>query len=215
MPVNGSAAQTLVLRMHERGHSFAAIGRALGRDSSAISQIASGKRGPNYGRSYTTSLAHAEQELKNQAAGAPAHPIAQPTRRMVGKGRAATPARVRQPTSRGVGKQWGVSTTKRQATRSGAKGLSGKLKDATSKGRQAGVSISVSPAVRGGYKKTGKTGSGDKEIRTDLDQAFGDQLAAKDGNFTEALAAWLQATGKVESIEPGQIHAIELRTWTP
>jgi hypothetical protein len=217
MPVNGSAAQTLVLRMHAHGHSFAAIGRALGRDSSAISQIASGKRGPNYGRSYTPALAHAEQELKNQAAGAPAHPIVQPARRMKGKGRTQEPARVRQPISRGVGKQWGVSNVKRQATRSGARSLTAKLGDASAKGRQAGVSVTVSPAVKGGYKQTGtgKGAPGDKEIKADLDQAFEEQLDAAGGNFTEALTAWLQVTQRVESIEPGQVHAIELRTWTP
>jgi hypothetical protein len=217
MAVNGSVAQALVLRMKAQGHSYSAIGRALGRDSSAISQIASGKRGPNYGKHYGPALARAEAELKNQAAGAPAHPITQPARRLVGKGRNRTEARVRQPTSRGVGKQWGVSTTKRQATRSGAKSLTAKLEDANSKGRQAGVSISVSSHVKGGYKKTGtgKGAPGDKEIRAELDEAFEAQLEAAGGNFTNALAGWLEATERVESIEPGQIHAIELRTWTP
>lgn len=201
--------------MHEHGYSFAAIGRALGRDSSAISQIASGKRGPNYGKSYTQALGHLEGELKNQGAGAPARPITQPARRLIGKGRNKQPARVRQPTTRGKGKAWGLSTTKRQATRNGAKSLTAKLEDANTKGRKAGVSISVSPAVRGGYKKTGKRDSSDKEIKADLDAAFDAQLEAAGGNFTNALAAWLEATQRVESITPGQIHAVELRTWTP
>lgn len=217
MTINGSAAQTLVLRMRAHGHSFAAIGRALGRDSSAISQIASGKRGPNYGKSYTQALGHLEGELKNQGAGAPARPITQPARRLIGKGRNKQPARVRQPTTRGKGKAWGVSTTKRQATRNGAKSLTAKLEDANTKGRQSGVSIAVSSKVVGKYKKTGtgKGAPGDKEIKADLDAAFDAQLDAAGGNFTNALAGWLEATQRVESIAPGQIHAIELRTWTP
>jgi hypothetical protein len=216
MTINGSAAQTLVLRMHAKGHSFAAIGRALGRDSSAISQIASGKRGPNYGKSYTQALGHLEGELKNQAAGAPPRPIVQPARRMTGKGRAAQLARVRQPITRGKGKAWGVSTTKRQATRNGARSLTRQFDDASSKGRKAGVSIAVSPTVRGGYAKTGtgKGNPGDKEIRAELDAAFEEQLNLVGGNFTDALAAWLEVTERVESIYPNQIHAIELRTWT-
>jgi hypothetical protein len=225
MTINGSVAQALVLRMKAQGHSYSAIGRALGRDSSAISQIASGKRGPNYGKHYGPALARAEAELKNQAAGAPAHPIVQPARRMKGKGRRQEPARVRQPTSRGVGKQWGVSTTKRQATRSGARGLTAQYLDAIAKGRKAGVSLSVSPKVNGS-QSGGKTGTApqggwdgkkirDQEIRAELDAAFTEHLKEAGGHFTNALAAWLVETGRVESIEPGQIHSIELRTWTP
>lgn len=210
--INGSIAQALVLRMHAAGHSYSAIGRALGRDSSAISQIASGKRGANYGKSYTKALAGVEHELKNRAAGAPPRPVAQPARRMV-RGR---PAAVRQP-ARGKGK-WGVASTKGQATRAGAHSLGDRLQEAKALGRNhASVSVAVSKSVnvlRSGGRPTRKGNRGDQEIRCELDWMFDQELKDTGGNFTKALQLWLIQSGRVEAISTTQIHAIELSTWT-
>jgi hypothetical protein len=212
MTITGSIAQALVLRMHAAGHSYSAIGRALGRDSSAISQIASGKRGANYGKSYTKALVDVEHELKNRAAGAPAHPIVQPARRTI-RGR---PAAVRQP-ARGKNK-WGVASTKQQATRTGARSLGGRLEEAKALGRNhAAVSVAVSKSVnvkRSGGRPTRKGAKGDQEIRCELDAAFDTKLKASGGDFTAALASWLKQSGHVEAIRTSQIHAIELSTWT-
>lgn len=211
-----SLARDLVLDMMSQGHSQAEIGRLLGRDSSMISQIASGKRGENYGSSMTGYLRELAGKLTEAVDAAPGQPleVIQPPRRLDSRGRTA---RTRSKITHG-GPHSGVSAVKKQATRNGAKSLAPKIESAAGDGRRGAVTITCGPhavIARSSRKPVGDADDQDVDVDVpDLDELL-DLIEAHENNVTEAVVEYLQNHERAgEGLTTDDILGIEFRSWT-
>jgi hypothetical protein len=211
-----SLARDLVLDMMARGHSQAEIGRLIGRDSSMISQIASGKRGENYGASAAGYLRVLSDQLVDAAAAAPGQPleVVHPPRRLDSSGRVA---HTRNKLTHG-GAHSGVSTVKKQATSNGARSLAPQIDGANEDGRRGALTITCGPHAnisKSGGSKKGNRGESDVDVDVpDLDELL-DLIAYYDGNVTDAVVELLQNHDRAgEGLTTDDILGLEFRSWT-
>jgi hypothetical protein len=217
-----ATSQELVAALIERGLSQRAIGQAIGRDSSLISQVA---RGAKPGRNLAPALEALQAQVSGltpQAAKATARPgaVAKPARRTT---KAGALAKVRRPTT--VRARWGQSTTmKRQAVRHGAKGMGHALADAQADGRGSvavtvsfGRSVTVNNTSGGRRGRTGRGGVIDMNLG-DPAQVAAEVDARHGGNFSEYVAAQALERGYVSGVADerdavAHMTAVELRGW--
>lgn len=210
-----------IASLRDLGWSLAEIGRHVKKDSSLISQIASGKRGPNYGNSLAGELhALVEPATVWKARGVP-HPVpgsvnTHGVKAIPRKAKSGHLARTRQKMTRDHD-LWGVSNLKKQATRKGARSLAPQVRQAAEKGRRGGLTLTLSSDVNV-LRSGGRLANSPSEVEVvceipDLD-GFADLIDAHGGNVTEAIAEYITENGNVQEVETNQFHAIEFRSWT-
>lgn len=217
-----SDSQLIIRGLLAQGVSQRAIGQAIGRDSSLISQVA---RGAKPGHNLRDALAALETKI-GQAADrgqAPAQAartatVTAPARRTTKAGR---PAGVRRATTKAGA--WGQTTTlKRQAVRGGAKAMGHALADAQDAGRgQVAATVSFDKRVNvqntsGGRRgKTGRGGVVDMNLG-DPAQVAAEVNAQHGGNFAEYVAAQAVQRGYIDADERQAVQhmvSVELRGW--
>ena len=211
-----SLAQDLVRDMVAQGHSMAEIGRYLGRDSSMISQIASGKRGENYGASMTGYLRELSTKFADAATTASTEPleVVKPPRRLDAAGRVAG---TRRKITHG-GAHSGVSAVKKQATKNGAKSLGPQVGAAADEGRRGALTITCGPnavIAKSSRKSVGDAEDQDVDVDVpDLDELI-ELIMEHEGNVTEAVIDYLTNHDRAgEGLQPSDLLGIEFRSWT-
>lgn len=223
-------SQELIAELRAMGVNNAAIGQALGRDRSLVSQVS---RGAKPGNNLTASLAELRDRL---ATVRPADPkaaareatVTPPARRTKAGGGTA---RVRRPTTQRAGHSTS-STVKRQGAQHGARGAGRALGEAIEAGASVAVTIQFSRAVtvslpgydknkRGAKSKEGPGGRLVVALNPDQLATVEDELA---GGATPgaAIAAAVIGEGYVYATGGGQLtpaaavaamQSIELRTY--
>jgi hypothetical protein len=220
------ASVDVIRRLLDAGANYETIGQAVGRNRSLIRQVGIGaKPGAN--------LEQALLELENRLAGVPRTRVNTEGRRAAGT---LTPApertnargklaKVRRP-STVRGESWSTSTSRRQAVRSGARGLAHPLADAADAGANVGVTVTVDGRAgievhgSGGASRKGGTagrgGSAEFQIH-DPDGAF-QTIMARGGDVVAYLAQDMLDRGLVSGTSSASelaahITEVQLRTW--
>lgn len=212
-----STSQELIHELVSRGMSQRAIGVALGRNSSLISQVA---RGRKPGANLRDSLAVLREQLGDGKPPAKPPAVPAPTRRLTASGK---PARVRRPTTiTGKSGAWATSTVKRQAARHGAHGMIHPLQDAKRRGQTVAVTVGLASSIRingtsGSATKhhaPGAAGSVTMELGAAEDVLDGMQDFG--GDFSAYVLDRLSEDGYVSADQDGLregIVSIELRAY--
>lgn len=206
-----SASGDIIRRLLDSGMSGQAIGEAIGRDRSLVSQVGRGlKPGAN--------LEAALRALEGRQGGA-AGPVPAPPRRLRRSGR---PANVRRPTTV-RGRSYATSTIKRQAAAGGGRQLMHAIHDAADDGRQVAATVSFDKAVTvnntsGGRRgRTGKGGSVEMRIDMPADELADTITYEYGGSVTAYLVAEAIARGYVSGPPAadmaGHVTAVELRQY--
>lgn len=189
-----SASGDIVRELIAGGANYEQIGQALGRNRSLIRQVGIGSKP---GHNLQASL----EELRDRlaAGGAPpskAAPVSTPpARRTTSRGRAA---RVRTKTTYG-GRGWGSGAVKRQAVRSGARGLHKLIGQAAENGDDLAVTVTFDKGIRvqgyGKGKRTRQGAGGVLDFTVDADAASAHVAAG--GTFAEYVAGEAMRAGYV------------------
>lgn len=228
--MTAATSAELLAELVERGASLRAIGDAIGRDSSLLSQIRSGRKS---GANLADALSKLRDDLAgvsrtDAAAAARAASVPEPTRRRTGRGEVA---RVRRRTVYRADTGWATGSVKAQAAKSGARSMAPLVRDAARGGGNVVVALTVAPhgkelyvvpqspkarakaQARGGMLRVTRP----TRVEMKLDpERFDQAIAASGGDVT--AAAWLIAledgylTG--EDIDAGtNVDAVEVKTW--
>ena len=216
-----SSSQELVAELMAAGMSKAEIARAVGRDSSVVSQITSGAK--PYRNLIPTLEAVRDNRVRGRERAVPEAP-----RRTNAAGQAA---RVRGKTRRAGGRNVLVG---RQAAASGARSILRMLREAAEAGMRVAWTVTYPKRWRGAPVPLGKSPkykpskahhavpASERTQTIDLGNSGRGYSAAMwlglaeaaGGNVSEALSTWItaQGLGDVDGVPP---LAIELRTWLP
>lgn len=216
-----STSAELLAGLLARGHNYADIGKAIGRNRSYVRQVAIGAKPGTGLRDSLAALTGGLEKgasLDQAAATAPA-----PARRTTASGKAA---RVRRPTTvRGNG--WQTSTVKKAAARSGAHGMAHPLADAAKDGKTVAVTVSfgVSVYVTHDYGRRGVHGAGGTvEMELGPAAAVLDRLNDRyGGDFSSMVISEAARRGMLAGIDEAaadglevgsiDVQAIELRAY--
>lgn len=169
----------LLTELLGRGMTKRAIGRAIGRDSSLLSQVASGRKP---GTNLASSLAALRDTLDGAVGATPvAEPRVQaPARRLTAKG---TAARVRgRTTVSGRGDAWSVTKLGRAAARGKGAAFGRVLDRASESGQPVAVTLSFGKDARVHGSSGGRNRNADaKGVTLELDDPgdVADQAAAR------------------------------------
>jgi hypothetical protein len=191
------------------GMTKADIARAVGRDSSVVSQITSGKK--PYANLEPTLRAVREQRTGREV------PVPQAPRRTTKGGQAAM---VRGKTNIAGGR---IVRVKRQAAASGARSILRRLRQAAAAGLRVAFTVVYPTSVplgKSGHRESPQSetehtieiGHGGKHQGPGEAQAWVDRAEAVGGNVATALSDYIQSQelGETDGVTP---LAIELRTW--
>lgn len=216
-----SGSQDFVLALRGLGLTDSQIGRAIGRDSSLVFQIGAGRKP---GRNLESALGGLHQAVTTTGELA----TVEPPRRLT---RTGHQARVRRATTI-RGRTWETASIKRQASRSGGRGLRAAFDDAVRRDDQLAVTISFDSGVtvtgtsgegrRGGRgrRERDRTGRGGT-VTFKLDAA--DLLSRADvmfgGNLSDAIAAEALDAGYIAGVADAEqavehVTSIEVRAWS-
>lgn len=214
-----TTARELIELLTGQGVSKRAIGRAIGRDSSYVSQVA---RGIKPGEGLTDALDELRRRLD---AGQAVAPVTAPARRTKASGEAA---RVRRKTIVG-GDSWATGNVKKQAAGSGARSLLRILRDAGDADVAATVSFRRGVPVfnsSGGRRKgalvDGAQGQKqwDRSVHQSATINLGNAQHVYDvvtgewaGNVTAYVLDRMRSLAMIEAAEPADVEALELRVW--
>lgn len=208
-----SEAPELVGQLREAGWRDVDLGRALGRDSSLIFQVGAGRKP---GRNLVPSL---RALLGTTPSAAPAVP--EPARRTTAAGRLA---KTRAGEVGGTG--WRTIDVKRQAARSGAKGILRAIEDAAATGRHFALDVTLPKSVRveqsgrrddrrsrrpGRNEQVVTIGEGG-ELNPDVWAAYVQREHG--GDVTAAVAAYLVESGRAEAVSREDVRGIQFRSWS-
>lgn len=206
------SSQELVRELLGLGLSRREIGRQLGRNDRLIGYVESGAKP---GANLEVSLAALRDRLAGAGAAASPPP---PPRRTTAGGRVA---RVRAPATRGASR-WSSTTSKRQGTSSGARPVAKAIARAADNGAAMAFTLTVAPGVsvaksgkRGGPIRGGKAQEvriGEGREGLDADE-WTERVEAAGGDVTQAVADYLNESGRAESISRDDIYSVELSTW--
>lgn len=198
-----SASTEIIRRLLERGLTGQAIGQAIGRDRSLVSQVG---RGIKPGATLEGALSELERRV---VAGERPAVTQAPARRVT---RAGTAAKVRRPTTIGKPGRWRTSTIKRQAASSGGSSLARSLGEAADDGGTVKVTIVYDKSViviAGGSGKRGRPGPGGTvEMEVDPDDFDGTMSAVDWLNSVAADAGYIGS-----DVKAGQVETIEMRVY--
>lgn len=206
--------QELVQELMGRGLSQAAIGRAVQRDSSLISQVAKGRKP---GSNLRESLVELRDKLD---AGVEAPTVAAPARRTRATGEAAKTRRKRIV----GGKGWATGNTARQASQSGARSLRKVIEGAPT---EVAATVEFGPGVTV-YNNSGGTDHGlalaglRGSHRTNVTMDFGDpETALADidarfgGDVTRYVVTRMSERGLIGDADEAYaaVTNLEVRGW--
>lgn len=210
-----SESGELVRELLGLGMSRRGIGQAIGRNDRLIGYV---EKDVKPGENLRDSLRELRDRLTGGVSKAEAvRDVPEPSRRTV-RGR---PTNVRKPATR-KGTSWQTSTIKRQAVRSGGKGLMHSIGDAADDGRELAVTVSFDKGMNvlsGGSGKRGRPGRGGSvELKLgDAEDVFDRIESQYDGEPAAFLAAVLMQHGYVSAETPGDVvghmTAVEVRGW--
>lgn len=199
-------ARDLILQLRSSGMSNRAIGAALNRNDSLISQIARGKKP---GANLVDSLSALVQKRAGKDV-----PVPEPERRKTARG---TTAKVRRKTKFAQGRTIKV---KRQAVKSGAKSIANRIAEAAARGERIAFTVTYGPNARLSKSDGTPIPPDAKEQTTDVagggngfPAAYWQQkITDAGGDVGAALSAWLVDANRLAS--PVAPIGIELRVWS-
>lgn len=212
-----SESGEIIGRLLGLGANYETIGQAVGRNRSLVRQVGIGAKP---GHNLRESLAELERRVTGLAPGANVNrearqvPVAAPERRKTGRGHLA---RVRKAVT--ISRtHYSISTVKKQAAASGARGLGHTIADAADQGRTVAVSVTFDRSITVhayGKGKRGRAGAGGT-----LDFELGDAEAVAEGvvehggNVMAYIVAEAMAAGHITGADPAaHVLEVELRTY--
>lgn len=214
-----SASGDIIRRLLGSGMSGQAIGEAVGRDRSLVSQVGRGiKPGANLEAALTA--------LEARELGQVAAPVPAPPRRTTRTGRLAG---VRRPTTI-RGRSYSTATIKKQAAGGGGRALMHTVNEAADDGRSLSATISfdksvtvvnssprrtVAGATARGRGKTGRGGSVEMQLDMPPEEVADTITYDYGGNVAAFLLAEAEARGYISGSADAGAHiaAIELRSY--
>lgn len=207
-----SESTEIVRRLVAAGANYESIGRALGRNRSYIRQVGIGAKP---GETMRASLAELEERLTGAAdLNREARTVTLTTPPEARKDRRGALARVRKPTTVS-GRSWSSSSVKRQAVKSGARGLGHPMADAADRGQSLGVTVTVDGAVS--IQAYGTSRRGREGLHGSADFRLGDAGEVLDaiqnqygGDVTAYVADVMVERGLVAGAEDVAPHIVEI-----
>lgn len=206
-----SESTEIVRRLVAAGANYESIGRALGRNRSLVRQVGIGAKPGNTMRD---ALAELEARLAGAADVNQAARTATITPPEPRKNRRGALAKVRKPTTV-QGRSWSASSVKRQAVRSGARGLGHPMADAAERGQTLAVTVTVDGAVA--IQAYGTSRRGREGLHGSADFRLGDAAEVLDtiqedygGDVTAYVADVLVDRGLVDRATDVAPHIVEI-----